>query len=85
MIIYHGWSDPALSAYTSIDHYEAAIAQDSSLSEAVRLFLLPGVLHCGGGPGPSGTNWIRLIQDWVERDTAPERVVVTKKARGRWC
>ncbi len=82
MIIYHGWSDPALSAYTSIDHYEAAIEQDSSLSEAVRLFLLPGVLHCGGGPGPSGTNWIRLIQDWVERDTAPERVVVTKKARG---
>ncbi len=83
MIIYHGWSDPALSAYTSIDHYEAAVAQDSTLSEAVRLFLLPGVLHCGGGPGPSGNNWIRLIQDWVERDTEPERVVVTKKAPGK--
>ena len=82
MIIYHGWSDPALSAYTSINHYEAAVAQDSSLAESIRLFLLPGVLHCGGGPGPSDTNWIRLIQDWVERGTAPERVVVTKKQQG---
>lgn len=82
MIIYHGWSDPALSAYTSINHYEAAVAQDSSLANSIRLFLLPGVLHCGGGPGPSGTNWMQLIQDWVERGTAPERVVVTKKVRG---
>ncbi len=82
MIIYHGWSDPALSAYTSINHYETAVAQDSSLSESVRLFLLPGVLHCSGGPGPSGTNWIQLMQEWVERDTAPERVIVTKKEEG---
>lgn len=83
MIIYHGWSDPALSAYTSLNHYEAAVARDSSLAESVRLFLLPGVLHCGGGPGPSGTNWIRLIQDWVEHNTAPERVVVRKKEEGK--
>lgn len=83
MIIYHGWSDPALSAYTSVNHYEAAVAQDSALAESVRLFLLPGVLHCGGGPGPGGTNWIRLIQEWVERDIVPERVVVTKKAEGK--
>lgn len=83
MIIYHGWSDPALSAYTSINHYETAVAQDSSLANAVRLFLLPGMLHCGGGPGPSGTNWFRLIQDWVEHAAAPERVVVTKKEQGK--
>lgn len=83
MIICHGWSDPALSAYTSVDHYEATLDRDASLAESVRLFLLPGVLHCGGGPGPSGTNWIRLIQEWVERDTAPERVVVTKKEQGK--
>jgi len=78
MIIYHGWNDPALSAFATINHYEAAQNEDSEIGEAIRLFLLPGVLHCGGGPGPSQANWIELVRNWVENGTAPERVVVTK-------
>ncbi len=78
MIIYHGWNDPALSAFTTIDHYEAAKKADPQLADYIRLFLLPGVLHCGGGAGPSQTDWLGLVRDWVEKGHAPESVVVSK-------
>lgn len=78
MIIWHGWNDPALSALTTIDHYEAAKKNDGQLENYMRLFLLPGVLHCGHGPGPSETDWLAHIRAWVEEGEAPYRVVVSK-------
>ncbi|OFY01961.1 MAG: hypothetical protein A2W90_10650 [Bacteroidetes bacterium GWF2_42_66] len=82
MIIYHGWNDPALSVYTAIQHYTEAQKSDNNIQEYIRLFLLPGVLHCGGGTGPGKADWIHLIRDWVENNHAPEWVVVTKQKNG---
>lgn len=79
MIIYHGWNDPALSALSTIEHYEEAFDKDSDLPDYLRLFLLPGVLHCAGGPGPDKTDWLEHIQNWVENGEAPERVIVSKQ------
>ena len=76
--MYHGWNDPALSALATIRHYDAARAQDKDLESYIRLFLLPGVLHCGGGPGPSQADWLELVRNWVEQGLAPDRVIVTK-------
>ena len=78
LIFVHGWSDPALSAYATIDHYKALEKKDKDLRSYARLFLLPGVLHFEGGAGPDNADWIKSITDWVEKDVAPERVVVSK-------
>lgn len=83
LIIYHGWHDPALSAYSTIDHYNEALKKDKELPEYVRLFMLPGVLHCTGGTGPDQTDWLKLIQDWVEHQQAPERIVLHKMENGK--
>ena len=83
MIIYHGWNDPALSAYATIQHYEEAMKKDKDLQSYIRLFLLPGVLHCGGGTGPDNVDFLNLIQDWAENNRAPERVVLSKMANGK--
>ncbi len=82
MIIYHGWNDPALSAYATIQHYEAAMMKDPEVKDYIRLFMLPGVLHCGGGPGPDRADWIGLIRDWVENGNAPDRVILSKIKNG---
>jgi len=82
MIIYHGWNDPALSAYATINHYEQVKSKDPDAENFLRLFLLPGVLHCGGGPGPSQVDWIELIRNRVENGTAPERVILSKMEGG---
>jgi len=82
IIFWHGWSDPALSAYTTIAHYNAVKTDDPHLEDYMRLFLLPGVLHCGGGNGPAQVDWIALIRDWVENNKAPERVILSKNIGG---
>jgi len=78
IIFWHGWNDPALSAYATIDHYNAVKTKDPELRDYMRLYLLPGVLHCGGGDGPAQVDWIAMIRDWVENNNAPERITVTK-------
>ena len=51
MIMYHGWNDPALSAFATIRYYQQVEQADKDVQSYFRLFLLPGVLHCNGGPG----------------------------------
>jgi feruloyl esterase len=47
-----------------------------------RMFLMPGVLHCGGGPGPDTVDWPAAIADWVENGKAPDQVIARKAAAG---
>jgi len=49
-----------------------------SAKENVRLFLAPGVLHCGGGPGPDRFDLLTALEQWVEHDTAPASITATK-------
>jgi len=57
-------------------------ARDSKAAEYFRMFLMPGVLHCAGGPGPDNADWTSAIADWVENAKAPERVVASKMSAG---
>jgi hypothetical protein len=79
LILWHGWADPALNALATIDYYEKVLATDPQARDYVRLFLAPGVLHCGGGNGPGSVPWLATMVAWVERDQAPERVTATKR------
>jgi Tannase and feruloyl esterase len=83
MIMYHGWNDPALSAFSTIKHYQEVKQKDKNIQSYFRLFLLPGVLHCGGGHGPDQVDWLKLIRNWVEKDSAPERVILSKEDNGK--
>ena len=83
MIMYHGWNDPALSAFSTIRYYQQVKQADKDVESYFRLFLLPGVLHCDGGPGPDETDWLSLIENWVEKDKAPGRVTMSKKENGK--
>jgi feruloyl esterase len=78
LLMWHGWSDAALTAFATIDYYEKVAARDPEASDYFRLFLMPGVLHCAGGPGPDQVDWLGAIDDWVERGVAPERIVASR-------
>lgn len=49
----------------------------------MKLYLLPGVLHCGGGDGPSQVDWITLIRDWVENNNPPAKIIARNIVNGR--
>ncbi|REJ83883.1 MAG: tannase/feruloyl esterase family alpha/beta hydrolase [Acidobacteria bacterium] len=74
LLLYHGWSDAALSANMSIGYVESVYRRDASAAEDVRLFLMPGVLHCFGGEGPAVVDWLGAMQRWHESGEPPREL-----------
>jgi hypothetical protein len=82
LIVWHGWSDPSVTALGSIKYYEQVRGRDPGVRDYFRMFLMPGVLHCGGGPGPDAADWPATIVDWVENGKAPDKVIARKAPAG---
>jgi len=83
LILWHGWADPALPAQGTIDYYRQVQAHDAHAGDYCRLFMVPGCLHCGGGPGAAEVDWLSVIGDWVEHGQAPDRLIASKKQGGK--
>ena len=94
LIMYHGWADSVIPATLTIDYYSRVVQKigDRAVNGGVRLFMAPGMDHCGDGPGPntfgqygaagSGDPDYKVgaaLQRWVESGTAPERIIATKQ------
>jgi feruloyl esterase len=77
LIQYHGWNDPAIPPRSSIRYYEDVRKTMGDTSGFYRLFLVPGMLHCGGGPGPSNVDWLAKLDAWVTAGEAPKEVTAT--------
>lgn len=80
LIIWHGWADAALPAGATISYYDQitggeGIARDSF----ARLFLVPGMQHCRGGEGLSQFDMLSMLENWVEKDIAPDLVAAKSK------
>lgn len=74
MLLYSGWSDTAQSGLAMVGYYEKLLAHDSSAARDVRLFMMPGVEHCMGGPGPSWMNALNEIDKWAATGAPPEEI-----------
>lgn len=82
LLMFHGWSDSALSANASIDYVEAVYERDPTAHEDVRLFMMPGVLHCFGGKGPSVVDWLSAMEQWHQGEVAPTELEASFGADG---
>lgn len=79
ILMYFGWADPALNPLTGVEYYENVTrTMGESTREFFRLYMMPGVFHCGGGVGPACFDPLARVIPWVERGTAPEAVVATQ-------
>src|SRR5580704_13137672 len=73
LLQYHGWSDPSVSPLNSINYYTSVadlVGRQANVSDSYRLFMIPGMDHCGGGDGPSTFDSIHAIEEWVETGRA---------------
>ena len=75
IIFWTGWSDHLITALGTVDYYDKLTAADPDADEYSRLYMLPGMFHCAGGPAPDRTDWLEAIRAWVEDGKAPERLV----------
>jgi feruloyl esterase len=87
LILYHGWSDPMIPAEPTLDYYREMVQRTfkGNVSKArsdVRLFMFPGMDHCGGGAGPN--QWgdtLAALVEWVEKGSAPDFLVAEHRTK----
>jgi feruloyl esterase len=90
LIQYHGWSDPDITPLNSINYYEsvaAAMAHGGihgmrDTKDFYRLFMVPGMQHCRGGPGPTNFEMLGPLDEWVEHGVAPAKVIASHVTNG---
>lgn len=80
LILWQGWSDASVSPMTSIAYYKAVQQQlgPEAVERFVRLFMLPGTGHCGGGDGFSQIDTLTPLIAWVETRQPPQKIIATK-------
>jgi feruloyl esterase len=80
LIQYHGWSDWQISPLNSVHYYESVVETlggASNVQDSYRLFMVPGMGHCGGGEGPNRFDKVAALEQWVEQSSAPARIVAS--------
>ncbi len=93
LLQYHGWNDQLIAPQNSIDYYESVLSyfggRRRDRSQALRdvqtfyrLYLAPGMAHCGNGPGPNSFDMQKALEQWVENGIAPQAVVATHSTNG---
>jgi feruloyl esterase len=81
LLLYHGWADPGPAPENTINYYEAVHAKmGGQQDDWMRLFLMPGVGHCGGGVGPDQADFLGALERWREQGLAPNEIVATRAA-----
>lgn len=86
LIQYHGWADPQISPGASIEYYKSVLAKlggEEKTRSAYRLFMVPGMAHCGGGDGPNTFDMMTPLRKWVETNRAPERIEAARVGNGK--
>jgi len=86
LLMYHGWSDQDIAPRASINFYTRTLeATKGSASHAdwLRLFMVPGMGHCGGGEGPNTFDMVTALDSWVEGGRIPERLLATRSTAGK--
>lgn len=75
LLIYHGWNDPLISPFNTINYYNEVLSTiGSDMHDAISLFMMPGVNHCAGGIGFDTWSKLTVIDDWRESGQGPERI-----------
>ena len=83
LIMTYGWADQILQPLMGVNYYEAIVAKNGKrTSDFARLFMVPGMAHCGGGAGPDRNDAVTAVIDWVEKGKAPDQLIAAKVANG---
>jgi feruloyl esterase len=83
IIFFHGDSDPWFSPLDTLGYYKSLAETNGGadkVAEWSRIFLVPGMAHCGGGPALDHFDMLSAVVDWVEKGSAPEFVLATGHA-----
>jgi feruloyl esterase len=79
LLMTYGWADTILQPMMGVNYYQQAVAKNGSdTADFFRLFMVPGMAHCGGGIGPDRHDPMTAMIDWVEKSKAPDSMVASR-------
>jgi feruloyl esterase len=77
LVHYHGWADQQIPSGSSVEYYQSVLDTNGGINKVkdnYRLFMVPGMGHCGGGDGPASFDMLAAIEQWVEKGKAPDSI-----------
>jgi feruloyl esterase len=78
LLLTHGWADTGITPENTIIYYDSVLHKmGKNQSDWMRLFMAPGMGHCGGGPGVNTFDSIGALEKWVEKGVAPDQMMGT--------
>lgn len=85
LLIYHGWGDMNIPPQGSVDYLNGleATMGKAKVAESVKLFMVPGMGHCGGGNGPNEFDMIGALDAWRDKGTSPARILAAQSSGGK--
>jgi len=88
LLLYHGWGDGDSHPILTYDYYKDVITKTfdgdvDAAREKVRLFMVPGMGHCRGGPGCNTWDRLAPLVDWIEHGKAPDLIVAEHLTNGK--
>jgi feruloyl esterase len=85
LILYHGAMDESLMPAHTLAYWQAAEQRFGAepLADFARFFLVPGMRHCGGGPGATEVDWLTALERWVEQDEPPAELLAYRRRGAR--
>jgi Tannase and feruloyl esterase len=79
LLITYGWADSILQPMMGVNYFEQAVAKNGpDTTEFIRLFMAPGMGHCGGGIGPDRHDSMTAMIGWVEKGKAPDSMLASR-------
>jgi feruloyl esterase len=85
LLHYHGWADPGIAPGNSVNYYKSvleAMGGKAKVNDSYRLFMVPGMGHCGGGDGTSTFDMVSALDQWVVQGKAPEQIPASRVVNG---
>jgi feruloyl esterase len=86
LIMYHGWSDPGIPPMNTVQYYKSVIDMlggQTKTANSVRLFMIPGMNHCQGGPGTDKFDGVGILARWVQSGKAPDQMIASHQTAGK--
>ena len=82
LILYQGWGEPGIPPANLVRYYSEIQSRTSGAKDAVRLFMVPGMGHCGGGTGVNTFDMVTPLDQWVTAGNAPKQIPASRVRNG---
>ena len=86
LLQYLGWADPGIPSESSVNYYKAVTTKlggTANVNDSYRLFMIPGMFHCGGGDGTSSFDMVAALDQWVSSGKAPDQIPASRIRDGK--